>query len=294
MAGKGQAFRPDRDVSAICQKLWDCDENCLMPGVHYKLDPQGYTFYSNQGKQDRAKRPLFEWVEEAALDRPTYKSFVALLDNYETATGVSEVVTPEEIAENKRFLNEIMKTKVMKEAHHYLVKQFPSKIPKDDLEFKKLLYKLWFDLYPRTKGMRGKPGDSSGFEHVFVGESKDGEVTGFHNWIQFYLQEKAGHVDYKGWVPPRGKRVKRGESQENKRLMSLQFTWKGDIKPVGSSFIGTSPEFEVALYTVLYFLGKKSSMIEMDEYDLEITVHTFDRKPMNILSSSYPTMINTD
>ena len=43
--------------------------------------------------------------------------------------------------------------------------------------------------------------DSSGFEHVFVGETRgDSEVIGFHNWIQFYLQEKAGHVDYQGYI----------------------------------------------------------------------------------------------
>ena len=43
--------------------------------------------------------------------------------------------------------------------------------------------------------------DSSGFEHVFVGETRgDKEVIGFHNWIQFYLQEKIGNVDYKGFM----------------------------------------------------------------------------------------------
>lgn len=42
--------------------------------------------------------------------------------------------------------------------------------------------------------------DSSGFEHVFVGETKSGtELVGFHNWIQFYLQEKNGNLDYKGY-----------------------------------------------------------------------------------------------
>ena len=46
--------------------------------------------------------------------------------------------------------------------------------------------------------------DSSGFEHVFVGESRNrAEVIGFHNWIQFYLQEKKGLVDYKGFFPSR-------------------------------------------------------------------------------------------
>ena len=46
--------------------------------------------------------------------------------------------------------------------------------------------------------------DSSAFEHVFVGETRNkGDVIGFHNWIQFYLQEKRGLVDYRGFFPSR-------------------------------------------------------------------------------------------
>ena len=30
------------------------------------------------------------------------------------------------------------------------------------------------------------------------------------------------------------------------------------VKPIGSSFIGTSPEFELALYTILYFCSTDS------------------------------------
>lgn len=42
--------------------------------------------------------------------------------------------------------------------------------------------------------------DSSGFEHVFVGETKFGrEIMGLHNWVQFYLQEKQDLLDYKGY-----------------------------------------------------------------------------------------------
>ena len=41
---------------------------------------------------------------------------------------------------------------------------------------------------------------------MFVGETRGGkEVIGFHNWIQFYLQEKAGNVDYQGYI--RGRKV---------------------------------------------------------------------------------------
>lgn len=42
--------------------------------------------------------------------------------------------------------------------------------------------------------------DSSGFEHVFVGEVDAKEVVGFHNWIQFHLQEKSGNLNYLGYI----------------------------------------------------------------------------------------------
>ncbi len=38
---------------------------------------------------------------------------------------------------------------------------------------------MWFSYY-RRDGQN----DSSGFEHVFVGESKGDAITGFHNWVQ--------------------------------------------------------------------------------------------------------------
>lgn len=48
--------------------------------------------------------------------------------------------------------------------------------------------------------------DSCGFEHVFVGETKKGhEIMGLHNWVQFYLQEKHNHVDYKGYKARKNK-----------------------------------------------------------------------------------------
>ena len=46
------------------------------------------------------------------LDRPTYAKFISLLDNYESSTGTSEVVTEEEIKENRDFINSITETKV--------------------------------------------------------------------------------------------------------------------------------------------------------------------------------------
>lgn len=47
---------------------------------------------------------------------PTLSSaaFISLLDNYESDTGEPEIVTPEEVAENHKFLDAIIQTPTMK------------------------------------------------------------------------------------------------------------------------------------------------------------------------------------
>ena len=44
---------------------------------------------------------------------------------------------------------------------------------------------------------------------------------------------------------------------QDSRLITIQFSWKKEVKPKGSSLIGVSPEFETALYTVAYLMGKQ-------------------------------------
>lgn len=43
-----------------------------------------------------------------------HADFINLLDNYEVSTGVSEMVTSEELKENRLFIDAIMETDVMK------------------------------------------------------------------------------------------------------------------------------------------------------------------------------------
>lgn len=233
----------DKGLTNFVEQLWDLDVNRLKPSVDYDLDLQGRVRSRNDG-HDNAVDPLFAYVDPSVFQRPTYKAFVALLDNYVRATGIPEIVTPQEEKEAQHFIDVVFGTKVMQLAYKFLKDK--GKANNDEVKFKHEVYNMWFTLYRRSQETRKY--DSSGFEHVFIGETRnDRGVIGFHNWVQFYLQEKRGSVDYKGFMG----------SDKNPHLQSMRFAWKGEVKPKGALFIGTSPEFEIALYTVAYLMGHK-------------------------------------
>ncbi|XP_025969782.2 poly(U)-specific endoribonuclease-B-like isoform X2 [Dromaius novaehollandiae] len=190
----------NHELSKLFNEMWDVDVNRFMPGKDYAIELQGKA--SDNATRDSAARHLFHYVNEERMKSiKTFATFISLLDNYETSTGVAEVVTPEEIAENNNFLDAILETEVMKLAHQYLIKK---NLAEPNLtDFKSQLYDIWFQLYARKEGNRL---DSCGFEHVFVGETSRGkQILGLHNWVQFYLQEKRHQIDYKGYVARQNK-----------------------------------------------------------------------------------------
>lgn len=154
-------------LEEACQHLWDLDSNRLIPEKDYDINVQkGKKPY---WKEDSARDPLFARVDNSVFERPTYKSFVALLDNYSAECGTAENLTNAERMEISTFLSAILQTAPMQFCHKFCHAKDPSAVPASLGEFRKLLFKIWFELYNRSRG--GRP-DSSGFEHVFTGEIK--------------------------------------------------------------------------------------------------------------------------
>ncbi|TMX02662.1 hypothetical protein EJD97_020567 [Solanum chilense] len=250
------------DLSKACNKLWELDLNRLVPGKDYQIEcGEGKKVYN---KDDMAEGCLFSWLNDDVFNKPSYSRFCSLLDNYNPNQGVKENVTPEEKREQTAFIEEISRTAPIKYLHKYL--SLKGIISGDYEEFKRMLTRLWFDLY----GRGGTSASSSAFEHVFVGEIKERgekEVSGFHNWLQFYLEEAKGNVDYQGYIFPR----RRGEIPDSEtQLLTIQFEWNGVLKSVSSSLIGVSPEFEVAIYTLCYFVGGEENHVEIGPYPVNI------------------------
>jgi poly(U)-specific endoribonuclease len=246
--------------------------------VDYAIDLQGCK-RSSWESGDRAERPLFKFVDPDVLARESWRTFIALLDNYDFESGVAERVTAQEVKEEDDFLNINLKTPCMQYVHRYLVAK--KLAPERPSEFKKFLHDLWFGLYRRKVN-----NDSSGFEHVFVGEEKtkdDGtsQVVGLHNWIQIFIEEGgnlpskrqgAVHLDYMGYIKPRC-RVNGGD--DHQRIISVQMEWHNDIKPESSVFIGTSPAFELALYTLCFLAGEENNLVQLGPYMVEITCYKY-------------------
>ncbi|KAG8382459.1 hypothetical protein BUALT_Bualt05G0079400 [Buddleja alternifolia] len=265
------------DLSKGLNKLWELDLNRLVPGKDYQIDcGEGKKVYQ---KEDMAEGSLFSWLSEDIFRRPTYARFCSLLDNYNPHEGYKEVVTPQERQEQAAFIEEISRTAPIKYLHKYLSAK--GIVSDDYQDFKGMMTSLWFDLY----GRGGTYGSSSAFEHVFVGEIKqqgEQQVSGFHNWIQFYLEEAKGRVDYQGYIFPR----RHGQMPDSEsQLLTIQFEWNGVLKSVSSSFIGVSPEFEIAIYTLCFYLGAEDNYVDLGPYPVNIKCF---RLGNNKIGSAFP------
>ena len=130
-------------------------------------------------------------VQAAAYARPTIQLLLPLRDNYIPEVNQNEVITSQELQEQKDFLDAIFNTPVFQRARQFLI----SKGYLTESNFRSTFEEIWFGQYSRASGRVG----SSGFEHVFLGEINNG-VSGFHNWISFALEEAKGDLNYHGYL----------------------------------------------------------------------------------------------
>ena len=92
------------NLSLAADRLWKLDANRLVHGRDYELDLQTFRRWDDK---DIASRPLFKRVDSSVFERPTFKTFTALLDNYSNFTGEVEDETLDKKMEDEAFLHVI-------------------------------------------------------------------------------------------------------------------------------------------------------------------------------------------
>ncbi|RVE73162.1 hypothetical protein OJAV_G00048510 [Oryzias javanicus] len=271
----------DAEIRAVSETLYTLDSN-KASASQLKIDPQALVADSQTSSQnDLSPSRLFSYLDEGTLfSRPTYAAFLALLDNYKRMTGTTESFTSQQLAEQDTFLKETMSnTQVGKELFAFL---YTKGYYRSEAEFIQDLKNMWFGLYSRYNGKM----DSSGFEHIFAGEIKGGKVSGFHNWIQFYLLEKKGELNYYS-------HSFNGPWTSYPDVLGMQFMWDGYYKQVGSAIIGCSPEFDFALYSLCYITRPgKQCRLSVGGKELIIQTYTWENSSYGdgkkFIGSAYP------
>ncbi|KAL8164087.1 UNVERIFIED_CONTAM: hypothetical protein K2H54_045646 [Gekko kuhli] len=149
------------ELQKVSEKLYQSDSNKAEES-DVTLNKQALASQT-KNEEDQCPERLFSSVKEEKLfSKPTYASFIKLLNNYQKKVGKEEDFTAEQLKEQDHFLEEIMKTEVMKELYRFL----HDKNRYDTEEaFVADLKEMWFGLYSRER-----EDDSSGFEHVFLGK----------------------------------------------------------------------------------------------------------------------------
>nr|XP_002124119.3 poly(U)-specific endoribonuclease-like [Ciona intestinalis] len=221
------------EIQAVSLEMWDLDVNRAGPG-DIILNPQATT--SDSSTVDNSPEPFFTAVNPAVLQQPTYQALIALLDNYQKVEGIDEVSSPQEEAEQDNFLDLFVETAVGARLYDFLQSKNLAGCA-DIATFKDYLKRMWFGFYSRQNNAM----DTSGFEHVFVGEIKTNQVSGFHNWVELYSREQDASLNYYGYV---------GMTEPN--LYGVHFSWDGYMKGLSGSSIGTSPEMDLALFTLCH------------------------------------------
>lgn len=264
----------DKEIRDLANVLRQQDVNKASQW-QIRLDYQGHT--TTRNTRDQAPNRLFENVDPNVYrGKSTYEAFIALMDNYDEETGHVEDETAVEKREVDAFLDTVMNTSVWRTLYQFLVNKRHA-FATDLNTFRSWIRQLWFVGYSRARGVA----DSSGFEHVFMGETKNGEVLGLHNWFRFYMLEQNVNeqFDYKGFL------VKR-----HKIMAAVKFSWRNKLKSSGSFVIGSSPEYDMAIYTFCFLSrrGRRTCNIELDGCPMSITSYELVQQNKVFIGTIYP------
>ncbi|XP_046832487.1 AT-rich interactive domain-containing protein 1A-like [Vespa crabro] len=221
----------DNDLYKISEDLFAQEEHNLTKYIIMNLQAR-----SNPGNvTDVAERQLL-YVQSDAYNILTIKVIRMLYENYERNSSKKENRTFEKRMEENIFLDVILNTNVM----HTAMKWLSSRgfIDPDDFERKDILRHIWFTQFHGT---------SSGFERVFASEVYgDTDILGVQDWIYFNHEESSKNINYMGYVD-------KMDLGNKASLVKLNFNMNGITRPNVTIFVGTTPELEMALYTICFY-----------------------------------------
>ncbi|CAD5219139.1 unnamed protein product [Bursaphelenchus xylophilus] len=262
----------DAEIKDLAQKMRDADAE-KPKFCEFYVDFQGHF---DGGDTDYAPKPLFKWTRSSILSQPSYKALLDLAPLFNPQTGIAEDNSPAKQQKERAFIMAVFSSGPFTQLINVLrSKNHPFAKSPDTL--KQSMFELWFGMFSRAKGKL----DSSAFEHVFLGEAKNGEVSGMHNWVVMNNLENGpkGALDYRGFI------IKRADI-----IASANFKWGSLVKKTGSFLIGTSPAFDFSLLTMCFLArrGNKKCETIIDGCPVNVQSYDLNQNGRDFIGTVYP------
>lgn len=244
----------------IYQEIWNADQKhcglkAIKKGDADAIDDatkdHGYVIVDEKEVDDKDHKVIVE-VHIPDTKRKSYELVETLFNNYVLDQTKPEVDTLEDLKteqqEIQSFIEYAYKTPPMQKAREYYSEQIKEKVTDD--EWWAIIERVWFAQFDS-----GRNKDLSGFEHVIVGEQKQGKVQGYHFWYKYYLDEHfvPDTIDFLGWE---------GKFNLSPECVTLSFSWEAFdykakkhrklTKPIGGFWVGPSVEGLMAIGTVRF------------------------------------------
>ncbi len=255
----------------IYQDIWNTDQqHCGLKAIKKAdstdgLQDHGYVIVDEKEVEDKDHKVIVE-VHIPPSKMESYKLVETLFNNYVLDQTKSEVDTIEEHKveqqEIQSFIEYVYKTPPMQTAREYYSQRAKKQVTDD--EWWSIIERVWFAQFDSNKNK-----DLSGFEHVIVGEQKQGKVQGYHFWYKYYLDEQfvpgalpssnppatppQDTIHFLGW---------KGKLNSSPDCVTLSFVWEAFdykakkyrklTKPIGGFWVGLSVEGLMAIGTVRF------------------------------------------
>ncbi|KAL7296382.1 hypothetical protein TKK_0010395 [Trichogramma kaykai] len=250
----------------------------LLPsGLFTSIDVNYQGQRETKDAKDEAPEPLFFVPLDLFEVLPPIELMRKLYDNYNLNSHYHEHVTLEEDIEENQFINSLLEQELLVYTMDFLASK--GYFAKNFHEYKRILKDLWFRRFSRfNETALG----SSGFEHVFLVEKKHNRyITGLHNWIFFADEENSNKANYLGYVA-------KVDLHKKAAILKFYVSYLGKTK-LTSMFIGTPPEFEIALYTLCHFARpNKVCKVTLGNVKVAIMTHSESIDNQQVISTAFP------
>jgi poly(U)-specific endoribonuclease len=291
-------------MADIYQEIWNADQalsglKAVKKGA--KIDDatraQGYVIV-NEERNAGAEHRVIDEVVIPAAKQESYNLAAKLFNNYTLDQTKPERNFPEEEAEVQKFLDVVYKSAPMQLARNFVSEQSGQDVSED--QWWAILQRVWFEQYDD-----GRNQDLSGFEHVVVGEQKQGKVQGYHFWYKYYMDELFRRDDEDDVESDLIKFIKWKNlpGDVSPEVVTLSYEWRAFdyeaekfrklIKPIGGFWVGPSIEGLLALGTVRFLpeaMASKQAVINGVKYKLPMFRSPNDRH----LRTFYPEFVEME